>query len=72
MARQTNMINSKIKMADLTKEEIELFTNSVQNNLNLNIENQNQFSLQNYSITSENDTALIGPREPFSLSNKLR
>lgn len=59
-------------MADLTKEEIELFTNSVQNNLNLNIENQNQFDLQNYSITSEKDIALIDPREPFSLSNTLR
>ena len=59
-------------MADLTKEEIELFTNSVQNNLNLNIENQNQFDLQNYSITSEKDIALIDPREPFSLSNSLR
>ena len=67
LARQTNTINSKIKAADLTKEEIELFTNSVQNNLSLNIENQNQFSLKNDSPNHENDKVFTNSKESFSL-----
>jgi len=72
LARQTNVINSKIKAANLTKEEIELFTNSVQTNLNFNSEHQNQFSLQNFSPNSEIDGMLTDQRESNSKSNKLR